>query len=322
MLFFICLNTFEVIQKSVDEHEGIYSLKPAVTAMRNLPEYLNVYIGLEQGNLRQLDEQISGALRTLDRGLARYKNSVKDSIPDFLASWEMLKKVESDDEELLQKYLNFANSLRDVADWIGEGSRLILVSDMNTYYFVASVLTYMPEATMRLITMGNLVRQNLNEADALIEKYNSDLAASHAQGRRLTTSIFEGSRENIPLIMFAMTALQQMRNSHLFLVSDKDRISTILTSAMEENGKKAGEFDELEKRLGQYRNTVDVLSGLYGRIMGFNITNPCTAGEFLSTISVLNTDLCQLWTEAFDHLDAQIIRNTAAAKGRLIRLYT
>ena len=317
MLFFICFNTAGIIQKSIDEHDGIFSLKPAVTAMKNIPEYLNVYLDLEPGNLRQLDEQISGALRTLDRGLANYRSAGKD-LPDFVSEWEKLKKTDKNDEELLQNYLNFANSLRDIVNWIGQGSRLILVSDMNTYYFVASVLTSMPEATIRLITLGNLVRQNLNNADSLIVTWNRELEASHAQGRRLTTKSYEGNPKDIPLSMFAMADLQQMRNSHLFLVSDKDRISAGLNAAMEENTRRSVDFGELENKLGSYRETVDVLSGQFGRMFGFNITNPCTAPEFLGTLSLLSSDLCQLWTESFNHLDVQIMRNTSAAKARLI----
>ena len=89
MLFFICSNTVGTIQKSRGEQAGIVALKPAVTALRDLPLYLNVYLGLEQGDLRQLEEQITGALRSLDREMGRYKTAGKE-MPNFPADWDTL----------------------------------------------------------------------------------------------------------------------------------------------------------------------------------------------------------------------------------------
>ena len=317
MLFFLCFNTVGTIRKSIDAHDGILSLEPAVSTMRDLPEYLGVYLGLEQGDLRTLDGQISDALRALDREMEHYRTAGKD-LPEFLVQWENLKKVDKNDENLFQKYMDFINSIRDVINGIGEGSRLILVSDINIYYLTSSVLVSMPEASLRLITMGNLVCQNLNGAEALIARWNSDLAAAHAQGRRSTAKPFAGNPRDITMSMFATADLQQIRNSGLFVESDKDRITAGLDSALDGKNRNANEFNQLNNKLGTYRDTVGVLTAKNGRIFGFNIQNPCTAGEFLDSVSLLNSDLCQLWTEAFNQLDIQILRNTAAAKRQLV----
>ena len=323
MLFFICFNTVGIIKKDIDSHEGILSLKPAVTVIRTLPEYFNVYLGLEQGELRRLDEQISGALRTLDRGMDRFKTAGKD-IPDFLADWDKLKKIEKNDAELYQKYLDFSYSLMGVINRLGEGSRLILVSDMNTYHLVTTVLSGIPEAAMRLLSTGNLIRQNLHDAESVIQRWNGELAAAQAQRRRMTTKPFAGNRRDITLSMLANADLQVIRNTNIFFVSDKERISNSLESAIDArpagtaNSRRADEAEGLRNRLGQYCDTVDILSGLSGRIFGFNISNPSTLGEFMDAVSLLNADLCDLWSEAFTRLDMQIQRNSAAAKRQLI----
>ncbi|MCL2833593.1 MAG: methyl-accepting chemotaxis protein [Treponema sp.] len=317
MLVFFSINTAATIQKSVDAHNGIMSLKPAVNVMLNLPEYLNVYLGLKQGDLRNLDDQIGNALRSLDKGINQY-NSDTNKSSDLLGQWDTLKKTEKDNADLYQNYLDFENSIKDAVNNIGEGSRLILVSDINTYYFIASAISAIPEAALRLLTLGNLVRQNLYSAADLIDKNNSDLAAAQALGRRLTTKPYDGRPEDIPLTMFAMADLQQMRNIQLFLGSDRERISGSLESAMEENNKKTIDFTELENRLARYRGTVDELTELYGRMFGFNIANPCTAQEFMETVSNLNYDLNQLWAGTLDSLDIQIINSTSAARGQMI----
>jgi methyl-accepting chemotaxis protein len=318
MLFVIWSINFGIIRKNMDEHDGINSIKPAVTVMQNLPRYLNVSLGLEQGDLRSLDEQITGAVRTVDRELRRYRTEGKE-LPNLQLDWENLKKTEKDDEELYQKYLDFENSLKDLINWIGERSGLILVSDMNTYYFAATALSNIPEALVRLISVGNLLRKNLFNAEDAIKRWNSDLADAQAQGRRLSARPYDGDPRKIIFTMMVSEDRQPVYNSRVLFESDKDRISDSLKSAMEEGvKKKADENEELKERLDRYQKTVEVLLEQYTRMTGFNNTNPCTVADFLETVSLLNTDLCQLWSGTFASLDARVQQNTATAKMNLI----
>jgi methyl-accepting chemotaxis protein len=78
------------------------------------------------------------------------------------------------------------------------------------------------------------------------------------------------------------------------------------------------EYDELARSLELYQQSVAVLIEQYGRMIGFNTANPCTAGEFLGTLSALNTQLCRLWTEVFTHLELKVQDNTSVAKKNLI----
>jgi methyl-accepting chemotaxis protein len=317
MLVFICSNAAGIIQKSRDERAGIFSLKYAVRAARNLPEYLDVYLGLKERDLKNLDEQISGALGNIDRETGWYKTDGKEP-PNLTADWEALKNTKKDDTELFQKYLNFANELRDEINLLGESSRLILVSDMNAYYLVDSAFSVIPNAVMRLIDTGNVLRSNLYKAESVVERWNSELADAQAQGRRMAARPFDMDPAEITMSMFVSTDLQQIWNNNLFIISDRERISAGLGSAMEESRRRDNEFDELIKKLRRYRETVDIFEGQQSRMYGFNVQNPVTAAEFLNTISLVNTDLCELWDEVFTLLDKQIQRNTAAAKKQLI----
>ncbi|MDR0448701.1 MAG: hypothetical protein LBH07_08535, partial [Treponema sp.] len=250
MLFFICTITFHIIKKGKGEHDGINSIKPVVTVMQHLPSYLNVYLDLEQGDLRQLDDQITGAIKSLDREMNRYKTAEKE-LPNLLADWENLKKIEKDDEELYQSYLDFAHSLTELISWVGGRSRLILVSNMGTYYFVAPALTNVPEASIRLMTIGNLLRKNLYDAEHVVDRWNSDLAEAQAQGRRLNARPFDRDPRSITLSMLVSTDLQLIRNSNFLFESDKERISNNLESAMEDNRGREDELAELAKKLGK-----------------------------------------------------------------------
>ncbi|MDR0301942.1 MAG: methyl-accepting chemotaxis protein [Treponema sp.] len=317
MLFFICSINFGIIRKNIDERDGINSLKPAVTVMQNLPRYLNVYLGLEQGDLRSIDEQVTSAVRSLERELRQYKTEDK-ALPDIIAGWDTLKKIGRDDEELYQNYLDYTYSLKDIISWIGERSGLILVSDMNTYYFSASALSNIPDALVRIISIGNLLRDNLYNAEANVARYNSELAAAQAAGRRQTARPYAGNPRNITFSMLVSGDSQLIRNNRILLESDKDRITVSLKAVMDGDKKKNSGYRELEDSLDRYQKTVDVLLEQYTRMSGFNVTNLCTVSDFFGTISLLNTDLCQLWAETFNSLEAQVRRNTSAAQGNLI----
>jgi methyl-accepting chemotaxis protein len=256
----------------------------------------------------------------VDREMRRYRTGGKE-LPNLPLDWENLKKSGKDDEELYQKYLDFEYSLKELINWVGERSGLILVSDMNTYYFATTALSNIPEALGRLINMGNLLRKNLYDRENVVKNFNKELAEAQAQGRRLTARPFEGDTMKITFRTLASEDSTVIRNSRILFETDKDRISLSLNSAMEEGGdlkKKAENYEDLNDRLDRYQKTIDVLFEKYTRLYGPNITNPCTVAEFLETVSLLNTDLCQLWAGTFTSLDARVQRNTATAKLDLI----
>jgi len=317
MLFFICSINLGIIRKNIDEHDGINSLRPAAAVMSNLPRYLNVLLGLEQGDSRSLDEQITTALRSLDKEMRRYKTEGKE-LPNILAEWDTIKKIEKNDEELYQKYLDFSSSLKEHIDRVGERSGLILVSEMNTYYLSASVLANIPDALIRFMNIGNIVRNNLYNAESVIVRWNTDLAAAQAQGRRQSARPYTGEPRNITFSVMASTDSQSIRNSRILLEADKERISGSLKSAIDGDVKKAINYEDLNDSLERYHKAVNVLLEQYKRIGGVNVTNPCTLSEFLGTVSLINTELCQLWTETFNSLDSQVQRNTRIAERNLI----
>ena len=318
MLFFICSITIERIQKSLSQHDGINSLKPAVTVMRNLPSYLNVSLGLEQGDLRVLDEQIDTAVRTIDREMQRYRTPGRE-LPNFSAGWETLRRAGRDDANLYQLYFDFASSINTTITRIGEFSRLSLVSDMTAYYLVALSLSIIPEASLRLISVGNMLRENLYGAEGVVERWNYDLSEAHMLGRRLTVMPFDRNPQEVTINMLGPAAMQLIWNSYPLFNSDRDRIRNNLDSLMEGEGRiGAYDFDLLVQRLERYQQALAVLSEQFTRLFGFGIPNPSTAAEMLGSISLLNTYLTNLWDETVIHLERQVQRNTRAAQRQLI----
>ena len=315
MLFFITSYSLETIQRTRQEQDGIRTLKPLVTVMQALPEYLDVFLGFQQGNLRQLDEEITNALRFVDRELRQYERA-GEPLPNLTAEWETLKRINRDNEEIFYRYVDFAASLTNLISLIGERSGLILVTDINTYYFVASALSAIPEASLRSISIGNLLRRQLHEADAVIQRWNNELADAQALGRRLAARPFTGDSRDLTFTMLPSEYAQLVRNARPLFDADRDRIRRSLISAIDGGGE-GNDFDDLAARLGDYEEAHRLLGTLLERTARFGeATAPLK--DILNATSQLNTSLCRLWSESFNHLVLLVQQSAARAQRQLV----
>ncbi|MCL2180147.1 MAG: methyl-accepting chemotaxis protein [Treponema sp.] len=311
MLFFICSMTLGRIQKSVNEYDGINAIKPAVMIMQGLPEYFNVYLGLEQGDIRDLNDQITNAVRTFDRQMEFY-NSKGRSMQPLFPMWESLRSSEKTDAELFDNSLDFINNLKDCINRTGEYSSLILVSDMDTYNFIALTLTSILEASTRLLTTGNSLRRGLLSSSSIVETWNADIIAAAASGQPRRRAIYEGDPKNITINMLDSAERQLIRNNRILIESDIERISSSVRSAMEGENKKPDDFNELTLKLDRYLDSSIEL----GKFLGGQ-QSVLTVSGFLGAVTNTNNDLCRLWEESFTQLALQIHKNTQTARMQL-----
>jgi methyl-accepting chemotaxis protein len=304
------------MQKSMDEREGIRALKPAVTLMQKLPEYLNVHLGFERGDAASLDRQISAALYALDAEMKRYA-AKGQQVPDLTGEWHTIKGLEKTDAQLYIKSTNLISAVTERMLAIGEKSRLMLTANMNTFYFVKQALEGMPMMASGFIAAGNILRKNFVNAEELITTWNAGVAEALAQGRRRTR--YEGDARSIYFYMLAAAERDPVRINANATGMMQEGLSAILQAGVNENPRIAEKFEELLKKLEVYRSSADNWTRLYDR-MGFATTlgTPCTVAECLEAISRCNTDLGQLWTEDFNVLDMLVQRNTDNASRSLI----
>ena len=315
MIFFISSITFGTIRRSQQIHYGITSLKPVVWILQVLPEYLDMQLGLNQGNIRNLHEGITAALIDLDREINRYREN-EINFSNFQAHWHKLTNVDRNNTEIYQQYFEFAFNLISEMIWLGEKSGINLVNDMNTYYFVAASLSLIPEAYNRQITIANIIRKNLFEAEDIVNNWNSELSESHALGRRLNTALFEDDPRHMPFSMINFTDMQLVMNSNLLISSDRDRILSGVRSAME--GGSEEDYHELLGSLYQYEEGYNLLAEQFSRIWGFNIINPTTVYEFMEAMNSMHYGLTQVWAMSLEHLDILTRQNTVQAQRQLI----
>ena len=319
MLFFICSMTIGKIQKSVDEYDGINAIKPAVTIMQHLPHYFNVSLGLEQGDVKDLNDQITSAVRSFDRQMEQY-NSNERNIPSLFAKWENLRSTSRVDDDLYSNYLDFVNTLRDNINSVGEYSGLILVSDMDTYNFITLTLSSIPEAASRLFTVGNTLRKGLYTAEEIIESWNEVAAMQATQPSQQRRRVpYGGEPSGILYNMLESADRTLIRNNRFLIESDKDKITKSIKSAIEGSGKKSGDFSGLETKLDRYLDdSIELEKYMAGQQQGQGATQVQTVAGFLKAMSGVSDDLSQLWDESFSQLGLQIQGNTSQAKSQLV----
>ena len=332
MLFFIISTSVERIQTSRYEQAGIRALKPAITVMQLLPEYLNVHLGFEQGNLRQLDDQITGAIRAMDRGIRELRRlevemalfeTVGWEFPNPINEWEELRRIASTDEDLFNRFIHFTMLMELFVTFIGVQTGLILVSDITTYYFVNSVLSVIPEASVRSIRIGFEIKQNLNEIEAIITRWNNELADAQALGRRLAAVPFTGDKRDVTVSMLPPYSLQTIRNSRPLFQSDMNRIGVNFFTALfvvDENRRERGDFDELRRKFLNSREIYHTLDEQFDRMAGFGVRYPAKLTEVLDTLLLLNSSLREFWEESLNHLEI-LVQQSAARAQRQLALY-
>ena len=324
MLFFICSMTLGKIQKSINEYDGINAIKPALIIMHNLPQYFDVYLGIRQGDIHDLNDKITNAVRTFDRQVESY-DSEERKIPDLLPMWENFRNMDKNDPEIYESYLGFINTLKDNINRVADYSSLILVSDMDTYNFIALTLTSIPQASSRLFTIGNSLRKGLYSAEELVEKWNDEIAASLASGQTQARrrQVYEGDPKAIPSNMMDSADQQILRNNRILIESDKERISESIKSAIEGDVKKNNDFRELEAKLNRYlESSLELYNYMFSqqsRTQSADGSAPVvlTADDYLKNVSIVNNDLYLLWEESFKQLGLQIQNNTKTARLQL-----
>jgi len=320
MLFFICSMTLGKIQKSINEYDGINAIKPALTIMNALPLYFDVYLGLGQGDIHDLNDQITSAVRAFDRQMESYKSNER-SIPEILPLWETFRNSDKSDAEIYDNYHNIIKILKDNINRVAEYSGLILVSDMDTYNFIDLTLSSLPDASSRLFTIGNSLRKGLFTAEELVEKWNADIIASMAsgQGTARRRTIYEGDPKLFSVNMLESPEQQIIRNNRVLVESDKERISENIKSAVEGDVRKTGDYGELETKLDRYLDgSLELYNYMYSQQGRSQVTGAVlTAEDFLKTVTIVNNGLCELWEESFKQLGIQIQKNTKIARLQL-----
>jgi len=159
MLYSVISVSLDSIQKNSRELEGIEVLRPAISLMQSIPQYVRYYVDEADGDIDFTRQYISDLLDELDKKHDmhfRTETSVV-STRTLLENWEHLSNTRIRDT-VLWAYREIMHDLSRLIVNVGDVSGLVTDSEIESAYLIAAAVQELPQVQERLVFIGNLLR--------------------------------------------------------------------------------------------------------------------------------------------------------------------
>jgi len=159
MLFSIISASLASIQKERNELKGVNVLRPAISLMQILPQYIRFSVDGANGDQEYARQYAANLLDELrDKYEADFGNEVIAVSPQALfENWSLISnsKIQM---TVLWAYKQFMHDLRKMISYVGDISGLVTDSELGNAYLVAAAVHELPQAQERMVSIGNLLR--------------------------------------------------------------------------------------------------------------------------------------------------------------------
>ncbi|MDR0312571.1 MAG: methyl-accepting chemotaxis protein [Treponema sp.] len=159
MIFLFSSNFIASIQKDQNELKGIEVLRPAISLMQIVPQYVRLSIDAASGDLGYSRQYATDLLFELEEKYERYfgKEAIIVS-PDYLIeNWNQISGSRTRDQ-VLSAYAQFVQDLCRLMVHVENISGLVTDSDLENAYLIAAIVQDLPQAQERIITICNIFR--------------------------------------------------------------------------------------------------------------------------------------------------------------------
>jgi len=170
ILFYSIISTSYVsIKKDRRELNGIEVLRPAISLMQIIPQYVRLSVDLAPGDLEFSKQYTSDLLSELNEKYTKYfgDETVVVSMKSLSENWEHLENTKIK-ETILWAYRLIMEDIYKLIVYVGDISGLVTDSELESAYLIAAAIHELPQAQDRLVTIGNLLRTI--EAGAFTQK--------------------------------------------------------------------------------------------------------------------------------------------------------
>jgi methyl-accepting chemotaxis protein len=159
MLFSIISMSLVSIRKDQKELRGIDIIRPAISLMQTIPQFVRISVDGSPGDLEFTKHRI-------DQLLAEMKNQYELYFPNdplivspqtLIENWNHLSNTSIRDT-ILWAYRQIIQDLHKIIVYVGDISGLITASDIECAYLVAATIHELPQAQERMVLIGNLLR--------------------------------------------------------------------------------------------------------------------------------------------------------------------
>jgi len=160
ILFYSIISTsYASIKKDRRELNGIDVLRPAISLMQIIPQYVRLSVDLAPGDLEFAKQYTSDLLNELNEKYTKYfgDETVVVSMKSLSDNWEHLENTKIK-ETILWAYRLIMEDIYKLIVYVGDISGLVTDSELESAYLIAAAVHELPQAQDRLVTIGNLLR--------------------------------------------------------------------------------------------------------------------------------------------------------------------
>ena len=165
LLFSVISISVESIQKENLEIKGIDTLRPALSLMHSIPQYVRISVDNASGDLAFTKKYISELFLELDdKYTANFgAKPVLVSMKRLHDNWDYLINAVRRDA-ILWSYRELMNDLFKLTAYIGDISGLITDNELESAYLISASIYEMPQAQDKIVVIDNLLRTIIDGA--------------------------------------------------------------------------------------------------------------------------------------------------------------
>jgi len=160
ILFYSIISTsYASIKKDKRELNGIEVLRPAISLMQIIPQYVRLSVDLAPGDMEFARQYTLDLLNELNEKYTEYfkDETVVVSMKSLSENWEHLENTKIK-ETILWAYKVIMEDIYKLIVYVGDISGLVTDSELESAYLIAAAIHELPQAQDRLVTIGNLLR--------------------------------------------------------------------------------------------------------------------------------------------------------------------
>jgi methyl-accepting chemotaxis protein len=288
MLYLVVSGFGDSIQTARNEQQGIACLKPIAGIMRTIPRLSLEYT---LGNSLRLDNEIMRFFNTLEKELenSRILSDAQRKKTDSSSGVDMLEHDIANEsasairdtlmnmnagsfETTLKTYTDIIYNIRRLITYIGDRSGLIADSDLDNYFLVDISLKSVPQAQLRFMNIGNIVRT------AALRRVFSETVRSDIE---ICLALLK--EVDYPEVIYNLqTAERKIRNS--------------------QTGAENPEAEQILSELRKYKMSIESLMTVL-ETAAMDSNPPLHYSEILGNLNDINENTFLLWNTAVNRLD-------------------
>ena len=300
VMFYLLISvSFDSINRYKNEMKGLACLRPAVSLMQIIPQYMRISLDGSSGGKEKISENVTNQLSELNR--ACQKNFGWSSPRQLADNWNIL--LNGTEEQQLAAYEQCVKILRAFIAEIANEAGLITDPELENIYLALTATSEMPLMQERIAGLENIFRRHKNRT---ISEGQLDELKSYAT--LLVDSDFDS-------VQTALNAVNDARTK-----SGQTEIIRVFESPSKAYHDAANSLrSELTRIIAELEEKIDAAARARTRNLREPVLDLNSVSMITGASGLLNNAIYRLQNTAFDRLETLLDARLENLQGHLVR---